>query len=63
MAGKKIAKPKPLVFHYKVTVPQDTVEAQQNAPTSDQLLADLQPGLDGDTSLPPGTTITACQPE
>jgi hypothetical protein len=52
-----VAKPKPLIFNAKVSVPQDTVADQNETPTVAQLQADLQVGLDSDTTLPNGTIV------
>ena len=53
-----MAEPQPLIFHFKVTVPQNTVADQNAGVTGAQLAADMQTGgLDADATLPAGTTV------
>lgn len=55
----QLAQPQPLKFFAEIDVPQNTVADQNATPTTTQLQSDLQSGgLDGDTTLPAGTTVT-----
>lgn len=53
--NQAIARPKPQVFHAKISVPQDV--APPVPFTVAQLQEDLQAGLDGDSTLPSGTSV------
>ncbi len=61
MTEAEIKKPNPIIMHATISIPQLTLEEQQNTPTTDVVQADLQAGINSDTTYTQGTVVSVEQ--